>query len=469
MTPAGRRAAILATAALVIYNANLRRIGEGDSRPASLLPFALWHTGSLTLDSVAGPSSVVEPHRHYHVAYWQWRSPGGHLLSMYPIVTPLLVAPLYAPAAALLWRRGWDPRQVAALAPAMDKLAASLLTALSAGLLYLLLARRLVPRDATLLAVAYALGTGTWPISSQDLWQHPAAELLAVVALLAIEKIATAAVPPEPAVAVAPAGGAPRGASAGVPGDAAPRAMMAGVTGAVLVAGLACGLMVANRPPDGLLAVGLLAGLATVAWRSAAVAAGAALAAVAPVAWYNLHYFGRLAGGYGVMGLAGPHAFYRHPPVAGLLGLLVSPAKGVLLFSPFLLFLPLAVRATRWRRPLAACAAAGVGAQLALYAVSDWRAGACYGPRFLTDAMPLLVWLLAPALPLLGQWGRGLLAAAVAASIAVQAVGAFCYPGGGSDDLYFPAGAPYGTIPAAVWSPANYAPWVEARAGLWRD
>jgi hypothetical protein len=457
--PAGRRAAALAVAALVIYNANLRRIGEGDSRPASLLPFALWHSGSLTLDAVAAPASVVEPNQHYQVAYWQWRSPAGHLLSMYPIVTPVLVAPLYAPAAAVLWLSGWDDRRVAAMAPVMEKLAASLVAALSVGLFYHLLAGRLAARDATLLTVAYALGTGTWPISSQELWQHGVAELLAVIALLGIEKVAAGA-----------AGRQRMGGGAPVAGADAAAAMGPGAgSGGALVAGLACGLMVANRPPDGFLAVALLGGLAAVASRRAATAAVAMLAAVAaaaPVAWYNLHFFGRLAGGYAIMGLAGPHSFYRHALGIGVLGLLVSPAKGLLLFSPFLAFLPLAAWSAS-RRWLAAWVAAGVGCQVLFYAVTDWRSGACYGPRFLIDAMPLAVWLLAPALPLMPARARGLLVAAVAASVVVQAVGAFCYPSGRSDDRYFPPGLPHGAIPAAVWSPANYAPWVEARGGLW--
>ncbi len=455
MTPTGRRAAALAVAALVIYNANLRRIGEGDSRPASLLPFALWHSGSLTLDAVAAPASAVEPNPHYRVAYWQWRSPAGHLLSMYPIVTPALVAPLYAPAAAVLWLRDWDDRRVAAMAPVMEKLAASLVAALSVGLFYRLLAGRLAARDATLLTVAYALGTGTWPISSQALWQHGAGELLAVIALLGIEKVAAGA-----------EGRRREGSGAPVAGAVAEMGKDAGTRGA-LVAGLACGLMVANRPPDGFLALALLGGLAAVASRRAALAAVAMLAAVAPVAWYNLHFFGRLAGGYAIMGLAGPHSFYRHPLGAGVLGLLVSPAKGLLLFSPFLAFVPLAAWSAP-RRWLAAWVAAGVGGQVLFYAVTDWRGGACYGPRFLTDAMPLAVWLLAPALPLMSARARALLVAAVAASVVVQAVGAFCYPSGRSDDRYFPASLPHGIIPAAVWSPANYAPWVEARGGLWR-
>ena len=47
-----------------------------------------------TLDSLPDLAQAVESKRHYDRPYWLWRSPGGHLLSMYPVVTPVLVAPL---------------------------------------------------------------------------------------------------------------------------------------------------------------------------------------------------------------------------------------------------------------------------------------------------------------------------------------------------------------------------------------
>ncbi len=463
-----RRALALAALAFTLYNANLRLIVEGDSRPARLLPFAIWHAGSLTLDSLPDLAQAVEKNPHYDTPYWLWRSPAGHLLSIYPVVTPLLVAPLYAPAAAALSLRGWDNARIAAWAPVLEKLAASSLCALTVGLFYLLLRRRpaggglpgapaitaapeactdrwagrLKRRDATLLTLAFAFGTGTWPISSQALWAHAAGELLAVLALLAITRLVSSV-----------------GEPAAWPLAAA--------------AGAACGLMVANRPPDGILAVALLGYLAlSLRWRSV-VAVAAAVAAAGPVAWYNEHYFGLLAGGYGVMGLAGPHPFYQHSMLLGALGLLVSPGKGLLLFSPFLLFLPAALRPARRAaspdRLLAACVLAGCLAQLLFYGLTDWRGGACYGPRFLADAMPLWVWLLIPVLPRLTLGGRRLFIAALLASIAIQAIGAFCYPKGGSDDLYYPTGqkgVAHLRISPAVWLPRNAAFLREARAGL---
>jgi hypothetical protein len=148
--------------------------------------------------------------------------------------------------------------------------------------------------------------------------------------------------------------------------------------------------------------------------------------------------FGNLSGGYGVIGAAGQR-FFGQPLWLGLAGLLVSPGKGLLVWAPFLVFLPLFLRralADRRHRALALCLLGGFVLQLLLYAKTDWRAGFSYGPRFLADALPLLGWLLAPVLPTLRRPGRAVFVAAVVFSIWVQAVGAFRYQGG-SDVVLF--------------------------------
>jgi hypothetical protein len=81
-------AVLLFVLALLVYNANLRVIALGDSRATRFMPFALLR-GSLTLDDfreqVVGFFSGT--------IYWA-EEIGGHLVPRYPIVTPLLVAPL---------------------------------------------------------------------------------------------------------------------------------------------------------------------------------------------------------------------------------------------------------------------------------------------------------------------------------------------------------------------------------------
>jgi hypothetical protein len=252
---------------------------------------------------------------------------------------------------------------------------------------------------ALLLTVAYAFGTTTWVVSSQALWQHGMAELLIVGALLFLTGPSTV-----------------------------PRA---------LAAGLLCGLIAANRPPDLILAAALGAyGLVWAGGRARAarlivLIAAAALPMLLALA-YNLAVADNFAGGYGRVGKA---TFFQHDLLSGLGGLLFSPTRGLFVFSPFLLFLVLAWRyrpQERAERGLTLAVSAGVVLQLLLYAKTDWRTGISWGPRYLTDLLPLLVWLLAPivaAIAALRGLGRALFVVAVGAAVVIQAIGAFWYTG----------------------------------------
>ena len=397
------RALVLFLVAFAVYNANFRGIGTGDSRATRFVPLALLRTGTLDLDA-------FEPHvtGHSRKSYWA-REIDGRLVSMYPIVTPLLVTPLYVPAAVYLERTGW--RRVGLVAEVMEKLAASFVAALSVGLMYLLLRRRAPFHDALLLTAAYAFGTNTWATSSQALWQHGPSQLLLIGALLAAT------------------------------GERTPKRLA--------FCGLCCGLLAANRPPDALLALGIAAFL----WveipekrRLAAFLLPAATAGFA-VAAYNVAVFGQPLGGYPLLMRPG---FFQHSALEGIAGLFVSPGKGLLVFSPFLLFLlgrPF-VRGTPEDRRLTLCLAAGSAALVLLLARADWRGGYCFGPRFLTDLLPVFVWLLIPVAARLGRSSRPVFVAAVLLSMVPQAIGVFFYPFGRSDLIL--AGDP-----ASTWKPEN--------------
>ena len=421
-----RIAVVTAIAVFAVYLSNFRIITEGDSLPARYLPFTIWRAQTLTLDSVA---SVASRHPK-NPPYWIWQSPQGHRLSIYPIVTPLLIAPFYAPAIVYLNQRGWTDDRLERVATWMEKLSAAAISAVSAALLFLLLRRQLPQRQALILTFGYALGTSAWPINSQALWQHGTAHLLLVLGLLAV--------------------------------TASPQPRAVGV-------GLAAGLLIANRPPDAFFAAALLAFLLFRLRLRALPGLLAASAILVPFVYYNIHFFHSVWGGYGIVGFGGPHPFYKHPLLPGLAGQLVSPAKGLFVFSPFLLFLSAAPKTDhREERILALCLTAAILAQLVFYARTDWRGGACYGPRFLSDALPAFLWLLAFSVKRLGKQAWRALAALILVSIAIQAVGAFCYPGGGSDEQFFPPTLPRLVIAPAVWSWRNAPFLVEARAGLAR-
>jgi hypothetical protein len=447
-----RTAALVALVALLVYNLNGRVIASSDTRATRFVPFALLEAGTLRLDP------VLDVARTSRRAYWALPARGGGYASLFPVVAPLLVTPLYVPAAILLARQGWPREGLAAAAAFMEKLAASCVAGLAAGLMYLLLRRRMRPARALGLTAAFALGTETWMIGSQALWQHGTEELLLIVALLALTGPLSAA--------------------------------------RLALGGAACGLAIAGRPIDALLVAPFA--LLAPAWagrRAAWFFLGAAVPLALMLA-YNLETFGLVGGGYQLFVMKG-RRYFEQPMARGLLEMLFSPDKGLFFYTPFLLFLPVYLRralagttagpgaglpgaaaqlpgtatdrpptaadrtgiaaagpgpgvglpgatsgGAEWLpatqrsdrdRALTAALLAGILAQLVVYSRSDWRGGTCYGPRYLADLLPLATWMLAPVVESLAALPLALFRWVVVFSVAVQAVGAFCYPRGASD------------------------------------
>jgi len=110
MTPASRflgrrdlRASLLiGLCCLLVYNANRRAISAGDCYPARYLPFAIWHHQTVLLDPIA---PLIAQGRG-DTAFWMVTMPGGHTISLYPVVLPVLIAPLYLPVVGYLHLRG---------------------------------------------------------------------------------------------------------------------------------------------------------------------------------------------------------------------------------------------------------------------------------------------------------------------------------------------------------------------------
>ena len=410
-----RASLLIGLCCLLVYNANRRAISAGDCYPARYLPFAIWAHQTVLLDPVA----PLTAQGRGITAFWMVPLVSGHTVSLYPVVLPVLIAPLYLPAVAYLHLTDWTDARLDHVARIMEKLSASLVAALSAALLYLLLRRRVAAPTALLLTVAYAFGTTTWMISSQALWQHGMAQLLVIGALLLLTGPCTA-----------------------------PRA---------LAVGLLCGLIAGNRPPDAILAAALgLYGLFWAGRRAAALLAAGAALPMGLVLLYNLVFAGHFAGGYG---LAGDASFFQHNPLSGLAGLLFSPTRGLFVFSPFLLFLALVWRhppRDRGERVLTLALSGGIVLQVLLYAMTDWRTGISWGPRFLTDLLPMLLWMLAPVVASLRGLGRICFLLAVGVAVAIEAIGAFWYTGATDTALFAIPSGPDRMRPAWDWRNAPF-------------
>jgi len=358
-------AAAVALGLLVLLLSNGRPIGSGDARPTERVAASLAQEADLDLDEYP---EVEDPFA---------RTVGDHRVSIYPVLSAVLAAPLFVAARPFF---ALDETGTAVL----GKLAASLFSALAAAVLFLTVGRRRPIEEAALTAGVFALGTSVWS-TSQALWQHPAAVLFLSLAVLCLVRSGE-----EPAWA----------GRAGLPLALAVAARHADV---VLVAVLAVGIAV-RRPrqvPRLLL------------WASPAVAF---------VLLYQWIYFGA-PWRHGFSGTLGR---FNETWGLGHAGLLVSPAKGLLVFTPVVVVAVAGMvrafrRGERWL--VTTLAAAAAGHWLLMGRWSEWHGGESWGPRMMTDVLPLLFLFLPEGLDVLPSVGPVL----AALSVAVQALGAFAY------------------------------------------
>ena len=387
---------------LAAYLANGREIGTYDTEPTTLTALTLVRGEGIYLDRFAPVLWEPDGRRPPYVG----RS-GRHLVSLHPIATAVLAAPLVAPQVWYLDRHrpGWDAHPIRAwmIAKRMAKRAAAVLAALAGVAIHRWL-RRLVPAGAAIAATLVAgLGSNLWVVGSQALWQHgPAALMLALAAvMLAPER-------PE--------------------------------RWRYALAGIATAMLVACRAIDLLFAVVILAWVAVrrregLGWfLPGPMLIGAALLT------YNFSLFDTLSGGQAQLesthpklhGVPGP---WSGNLLEGMAGTLLSPARGLFVFCPWVAVSVILLPWTFRRLPrgsLARWLVVGLVPYLLLlskYAV--WWAGHTFGPRYWTEAAPVFAVMLATGL--VWSWQRCrpmlvLLGLTAAWSVAIQAVGACCYP-----------------------------------------
>ena len=387
-----------------VYVFNFRLRGAGDSIPTRRLPFSLLREGNLNLDEFTWERTergALPYYVHYH---------DGHIYSVTTVATAIAVTPLYVLPAWWLSHRGlsYDDVPARVLEVVMERLAAAFITALSAVVLFVTLRRLISWRWAVGLTLLYGLGTSAWSISSQALWVHGLAQL--TLALLCL-------------ILIAPA----------------PSRL------ALVLAGLVTALSVANRPQTAVLA-GLVFLFLVVhqRWRVLYFVGLPALAGVAILA-YNFAVFSTALGGYG------DFSHFTGSVPLGVAGLLVSPNRGLLIFTPIMLFaLWGAVRVWRvdappWLRWLSI----GLLLHVLVYALfKEWWAGYTYGPRYFSDMLPALILFLVYGLvPYAGQPAIKTVALVLALyGVGVQAIGVYA-----ADDDWNRRPKPLEEAPRRVW------------------
>ena len=318
----------------------------------------------------------------------------GRYVNFFGVGPALMLVPVYAVAQLLVP----DLAGNAWLSWFLCKETAAALVAGSAALIYLAALSLTKRRNALVIAVAYGLGTCVWSTCSQGMWQQtPNVFFLALGTLLffRIEKARWLAVPCGVVYALA---------------------VWCRPTSAVVVVCVGVYLLLRDR-------------------RALIAFALAGLPFAVALAFYNYHYlgspfaFGQDVGGRIIaVSKTGSNAMWQTPLFKGLLGLLVSPSRGLFVYSPFLLLaIPGMVRiwsAPRYAvlRPLLVAVALVLCVEAKHF---DWWAGWSFGYRHVLDMTVFLSLMLIPVMDTLWERKlyRGMLAAAVLFSVGVQVVG----------------------------------------------
>jgi hypothetical protein len=282
----------------------------------------------------------------------------------------------------------------------LGKIAAAAAVAGSAVFLFLAALARLPWLAAFLLALAYGTGTCVWSTSSQALWQHGPCELfLAMGAYFLLRKERRYA---------------------------------------DTLCGLSLGLAVFCRPTMVLVVLStILFHALTDRRRLLRFMVGGLPVAVVVLAysWYafgNPLAFGQLAGSGIAQAKTGNPDLWQTPLYLGAAGLLLSPGRGLLVYSPIAIFafwgMVRMFRDPEWKdlRPLA------LGA-VALFLLSckwfDWWGGWCFGYRPIVDISVLLAFASLPIVDRVrsARFLQAGFAVLLCWSVIVQVIGAIAY------------------------------------------
>lgn len=341
---------------ILIYGLNGKTLWSGDTIPARYLPLSLVRELDFDLDEFP---FLYESELPYFL-----RSSLGHIISVYPPWAGVLALPVYIGPALF----GVDPTPL--LMEDLEKRAAMLITAVSVLVLFFALRRVTLEKTAWFIAVIYAFGTSSFSTSSQALWQHGAVQLFLTLTIYCIVK-----------------------------GLEVPRFSA--------YSGFALGCMVISRP------LNLIVTFPVVIYmvhKQRDQLVGFILAGVPPLLLfivYNAFYFGSpFTTGFGGA-VVTPSAvistqlsLFTTPLFAGIAGVLVSPGRGLLVYSPVFVFSMVGM-IVAWREPKYLYLRYLSFVPILLFIVVSkwigWWGGDCYGPRLLADVTPILCFLLYPA------------------------------------------------------------------------
>lgn len=343
---------------------------------------------------------------------------GEDIYSLFPIGTSALAVPFVAVADALFeplmaafpnlerWlvnrmaKAGVfiDDLELINLHHAVELIIASFFCAVAALFIFLVANARLGLSQALLVVFVFAFCTSMWSTSSRSLWQHgPSALMLSIVLYLMLleEKAA----------------------------------------GVIKYAAIPLALAFIIRPTNAIPIVFITLFIALNHRRQLVPFLLIALPLAAVFFAYNLHVYGSWLQPYYTPGRAfSPESFAQ-----ALAGNLISPARGLLVYSPVLIFGALWIWNNRNslspNRPEVYLLAIVLSHWLLISSFPHWWAGHSYGPRFFADMLPFFIFFFVLFLQdLRNRPGmkvtlvRALLIPLLAVSFFIHAKGAYHWP-----------------------------------------
>jgi hypothetical protein len=307
--------------------------------------------------------------------------PNGHYYGWYPVAVPILAAPVVlalrvVPTQLREWlaismipqdRTAFLAKDFISVKGRIEILVASFFVALTTVVIFLI-GRLILPNlHSALLAFCFAFATSAWSTASRALWQHGPSMLMLSLALylllLADEK---------PYLAK--------------------------------FAALPVSIAYLLRPTNSLFVIAATIYIAMRHRRYLTSYLLCALPIVAAFVIYNEALYRSVLPSY--------FTFHQPAPalpgdaikvLQALAGVLVSPSRGLLIYSPIFLFSiwgMLWALKTRWRAPLSGYLVAVIVAHWLLlgFYFRNWMGGHSYGPRLFSDLTPFFIFFLIPVL-----------------------------------------------------------------------
>ncbi len=381
-----------------------------DSKWSLYTAMSIWREGNTDLDEYRPLiKEVHEPHPLETI--------DGHIYSIYPLGASLIALPFVIGLDTLSGGQLWRSMQHA-IPDEEEMLVASFVVAVTGALLYVIARLFLRRRESLFLALIFGLGTSAWSVASRALWQHGPSMLWLTVTLFLLLL-------------------------------ARRRSALVQLAGAPLA-------MAYVARPTNSISVLLLSIYVLVFYRKYIVGylTGALLVAIPFVAFNYSVYHAPLSNYYRAY-----QEFSFSTLGEALVGQLVSPSRGLLIFSPVLIFsvvgiaLKIKQHHLEWLdRFLIAII---VLHWLAISIWPVWWGGWTFGPRMFSDMLPYLIYLAIPVLATLPTWPEPRRAMTIAIGLVLAGFSVFVhYRGANAWETLFEWNAqpvPIDLDPSHVW------------------